>query len=110
MINLYFYAWSDDTKKVGFRFNLKDQFYAKCFSEQQWKEFTSENLHNIFSDDTDYQRKMQKIFLKLHYLAKIDIDDIAVIKTEQIERRKKEEWQCKTLKDWFKLAEKRGHK
>ena len=44
------------------------------------------------------------------WIAKIDIDDIAVIKTEQIERRKKEEWQCKTLKDWFKLAEKRGHK
>ena len=29
---LYFYAWSDDTKKVGFRFNLKDRVpYAKCF-------------------------------------------------------------------------------
>ena len=25
-------------------------------------------------------------------------------------RKKREEWQCKTLKDWYKLAEKRGHK
>ena len=109
---LYFYAWSDDTKKVGFRFNLKDRVpYAKCFTEQQWKEFTSENLHNIFSDDTDYKRKTQtNIFLKLHHLAKIDIDDIAVIKSEQMMRKKREEWQCKTLKDWYKLAEKRGHK
>jgi len=109
---LYFYAWSDDIKKVGFRFNLKDRVpYAKCFTEQQWKEFTSENLHNIFSDDTDYKRKTQtNIFLKLHHLAKIDIDDIAVIKSEQMMRKKREEWQCKTLKDWYKLAEKRGHK
>ena len=109
---LYFYAWSDDTKKVGFRFNLKDRVpYAKCFSEQQWKEFTSDNLHNIFSNDTDYRRKTQTdIFLKLHHLAKIDLDDIAVIRTEQIQRKKQEEWQCKTLKDWYKLAEKRGHK
>ena len=109
---LYFYAWSDDTKKVGFRFNLKDRVpYAKCFTEQQWKEFTSDNLHNIFSNDTDYRRKTQTdIFLKLHHLAKIDLDDIAVIRTEQIQRKKQEEWQCKTLKDWYKLAEKRGHK
>ena len=108
----YFYAWSDDTKKIGFRFNLKDRVpYAKCFSEQQWKEFTSENLHNIFSNDTDYRRKVQTdIFLALHHLAKIDIDDIAVIKSEQMQRKKQEEWQCKTLKDWYKLAEKRGHK
>ena len=108
----YFYAWSDDTKKIGFRFNLKDRVpYAKCFSEHQWKEFTSENLDNIFSDDTDYRRKTQtQIFLALHHLAKIDIDDIAVIKTEQMQRKRKEEWQCKTLKDWYKLAEKRGHK
>ena len=108
----YFYAWSDDTKKIGFRFNLKDRVpYAKCFSEQQWKEFTSENLHNIFSNDTDYRRKVQTdIFLALHHLAKIDIDDIAVIKSEQMQRKRQEEWQCKTLKDWYKLAEKRGHK
>ena len=27
----YFYAWSDDTRKVGFRFNLKDDVpFAKC--------------------------------------------------------------------------------
>ena len=85
--------------------------YAKCFSEQQWKEFTSENLHNIFSNDTDYRRKVQTdIFLALHHLAKIDIDDIAVIKSEQMQRKRQEEWQCKTLKDWYKLAEKRGHK
>ena len=111
-VRFYFYAWSDDSKKVGFRFNLRDRVpYAKCFSEQQWKEFTSENLHNIFSDDTDYQRKMQTdIFLKLHHLAKIDLDDIAVIRTEQLLRKKREEWQCKTLRDWYKLAEKRGHK
>tara|TARA_R100000231_G_scaffold687_1_gene1268 strand:- start:228 stop:1916 length:1689 start_codon:yes stop_codon:yes gene_type:complete len=108
----YFYAWSDDTKKIGFRFNIKDRIpYAKCFSEQQWKEFTSENLHNIFSNDTDYRRKTQTdIFLALHHLAKIDIDDIAVIKSEQMQRKRQEEWQCKTLKDWYKLAEKRGHK
>ena len=108
----YFYAWSDDTKKIGFRFNLNDRVpYAKCFSVQQWKEFTSENLHNIFSNDTDYRRKIQTdIFLALHHLAKIDIDDIAVIKSEQMQRKRQEEWQCKTLKDWYKLAEKRGHK
>jgi superfamily II DNA or RNA helicase len=108
----YFYAWSDDTKKVGFKFNLKDRVpYAKCFSEQQWKEFTSENLHNIFSNDTDYRRKVQTdIFLALHHLSKINIDDIAVIKSEQMQRKRQEEWQCKTLKDWYKLAEKRGHK
>ena len=109
---LYFYAWSDDTKKVGFRFNLKDRVpYAKCFTEQQWKEFTSENLHNIFSDDTDYKRKTQtNIFLKLHHLAKIDIDDIAVIKSEQMMRKKKKNGNVRHLKDWYKLAEKRGHK
>jgi len=108
----YFYAWSDDTKKVGFRFNLKDGVpFAKCFTEQQWKEFTSENLHNIFSNDTDHKRKTKTdIFLKLHHLAKINIDDIAVIRNEQLNRRKKEEWQCNTLKDWLKLAKKRGHK
>ena len=108
----YFYAWSDDTKKLGFKFNLEDLVpFAKCFTEQQWKEYTSENLHNIFSDDTDYKRKIKtNIFLKSHHLAKININDIAVIRNEQLNRRKKEEWQCKTLKDWYKLAEKRGHK
>jgi len=111
-VKFYFYAWSDNTRKVGFTFNLKDTTpHAKCFSETQWKEFTKSNLHDIFSNDTDYRRKsLTEIFLKLNKLSKIDIDDIAVIRTEQIQRKKQEEWKCKTLKDWLKLAEKRGHK
>ena len=111
-VKFYFYAWSDDSRKVGFKFNLKETTpYAKCFSEQQWKEFTKANLHNIFSEHTQHKREnITKIFLNQIYLSKIKIDDIAVIRSEQIQRRKQEEWQCKTLKDWYKLAAKRGHK
>ena len=115
-VKFYFYAWSDDIKKVGFRFNLKETTpYAKCFSEQQWKEFTKANLHNIFSEEwsrySQHKReRITKIFLDQIYLSKIKIDDIAVIRNEQIQRKKQEEWKCKTLKDWYKLAEKRGHK
>ena len=111
-VKFYFYAWSDDSKKVGFKFNLKETTpYAKCFTQQQWKEFTEANLHNIFSEHTQHKREnITKIFLNQIYLSKIKIDDIAVIRSEQIQRRKQEEWQCKTLKDWYKLAAKRGHK
>ena len=42
-------------------------------------------------------------------LAEVEIDDIAVIRSEQQRRKKEEEWSCKTLKDWIKLADKRGH-
>ena len=64
----------------------------------------------IHSKHTDYaKKKFKNEFLNLVRLAEVEIDDIAVVRCEQQRRKKLEEWSCKTLKDWIKLAEKRGH-
>ena len=107
----YFYAWDDDQKRVGFQFSLdRKNPKAKCFTEAQFKDFCKRDLYGIHSKHTDYaKKKFIERFLSLVTLAEVDIDDIAVIRTEQIHRKKQEEWSCKTLKDWIKLADKRGH-
>ena len=67
-------------------------------------------MYGIHSKHTDYaKKKFTEQFLSLVRLAEVDIDDIAVIRSEQQRRKKLEEWSCKTLKDWMRLAEKRGH-
>ena len=117
---LYFYAWDDDFKKVGFEirgykpnvvYDINGQNpKAKCFTEAQFKDFCKKDLYGIHSKHTDYaKKKFTEQFLSLVRLAEVDIDDIAVIRSEQQRRKKLEEWSCKTLRDWIKLAEKRGH-
>ena len=108
---LYFYAWDDDQRKTGFQFSLdRKNPSAKCFTEAQFKDFCKKDLYGIHSKHTDYaKKKFTEQFLSLVRLAEVDIDDIAVIRSEQQRRKKLEEWSCKTLKDWMKLAEKRGH-
>ena len=67
-------------------------------------------MYGIHSKHTDYaKKKFTEQFLSLVRLAEVDIDDIAVIRSEQQRRKKEEEWSCKTLKDWMRLAKKRGH-
>ena len=108
---LYFYAWDDDQKKVGFQFSLgRKNPKAKCFTEAQFKDFCKQDLYGIHSKHTDYaKKKFTERFLSLVTLAEVEIDDIAVIRSEQQRRKKLEEWSCKTLKDWINLAKKRGH-
>ena len=108
---LYFYAWDDDQKKVGFQFSLgRKNPKAKCFTEAQFKDFCKQDLYGIHSKHTDYaKKKFTERFFSLVRLAEVEIDDIAVIRSEQQRRKKLEEWSCKTLKDWIKLADKRGH-
>lgn len=110
-VKFYFYAWDDDQKRVGFQFSLnRKNPKAKCFTEAQFKDFCKKDLYGIHSKHTDYaKKKFIEQFLSLITLAEVDIDDIAVIRTEQIHRKKQEEWSCKTQKDWIKLADKRGH-
>ena len=110
-VKFYFYAWDDDQKRVGFQFSLnRKNPKAKCFTEAQFKDFCKKDLYGIHSKHTDYaKKKFIERFLSLITLAEVDIDDIAVIRSEQIQRKKQEEWQCKTQKDWIKLADKRGH-
>ena len=110
-VKFYFYAWDDDQKRVGFQFSLnRKNPKAKCFTEAQFKDFCKKDLYGIHSKHTDYaKKKFIERFLSLITLAEVDIDDIAVIRTEQIHRKKQEEWSCKTQKDWIKLADKRGH-
>ena len=111
-VKFYFYAWDDDQRKTGFQFSLgRKNPKAKCFTEAQFKDFCKKDLYGIHSKHTDYaKKKFTELFLSLVTLAEVEIDDIAVIRNEQIQRKKQEEWKCKTLKDWYKLAEKRGHK
>ena len=108
---LYFYAWDDDQRKTGFQFSLnRKNPKAKCFTELQFKDFCKKDLYGIHSKHTDYaKKKFTEQFLSLVRLAEVEIDDIAVIRSEQQRRKKLEEWSCKTLKDWIRLAEKRGH-
>ena len=108
---LYFYAWDDDQRKTGFQFSLgRKNPKAKCFTPAQFKDFCKRDLYGIHSKHTDYaKKKFIEQFLSLVRLAEVDIDDIAVIRSEQQRRKKEEEWSCKTLKDWIKLAKKRGH-
>ena len=108
---LYFYAWDDDQRKTGFQFSLgRKNPKAKCFTPAQFKDFCKQDLYGIHSKHTDYaKKKFTEQFLSLVRLAEVDIDDIAVIRSEQQRRKKEEEWSCKTLKDWIKLAKKRGH-
>jgi superfamily II DNA or RNA helicase len=108
---LYFYAWDDDQRKIGFQFSLgRKNPKAKCFTPAQFKDFCKQDLYGIHSKHTDYaKKKFTERFLSLVRLAEVDIDDIAVIRSEQQRRKKEEEWSCKTLKDWLKLAQKRGH-
>ena len=108
---LYFYAWDDDQRKTGFQFSLdRKNPSAKCFTEAQFKDFCKRDLYGIHSKHTDYaKKKFIERFLNLVTLAEVDIDDIAVIRSEQQRRKKEEEWSCKTLKDWMRLAKKRGH-
>jgi superfamily II DNA or RNA helicase len=108
---LYFYAWDDDQRKTGFQFSLgRKNPKAKCFTPAQFKDFCKQDLYGIHSKHTDYaKKKFTERFLSLVRLAEVDIDDIAVIRSEQQRRKKLEEWSCKTLKDWIKLAKKRGH-
>jgi hypothetical protein len=108
---LYFYAWDDDQKRIGFQFSLnRKNPKAKCFTEAQFKDFCKQDLYGIHSKHTDYaKKKFIERFLKLVTLAEVDIDDIAVIKSLQQSRKKLEEHSCKTLNDWMKLAKKRGH-
>ena len=110
-VKFYFYAWDDDQKRVGFQFSLnRKNPKAKCFTEAQFKDFCKKDLYGIHSKHTDYaKKKFIERFLSLITLAEVDIDDIAVIRSEQIQRKKQEEWSCKTQKDWIKLADKRGH-
>ena len=108
---LYFYGWDDDQRKTGFQFSLdRKNPKAKCFTEAQFKDFCKKDLYGIHSKHTDYaKKKFTEQFLSLVRLAEVDIDDIAVVRSEQQSRKKLEEWSCKTLRDWIKLAEKRGH-
>ena len=108
---LYFYAWDDDQRKTGFQFSLgRKNPKAKCFTPAQFKDFCKKDLYGIHSKHTDYaKKKFTEQFLSLVTLAEVEIDDIAVIRSEQQRRKKEEEWSCKTLKDWLKLAKKRGH-
>ena len=108
---LYFYAWDDDQRKTGFQFSLgRKNPKAKCFTPAQFKDFCKQDLYGIHSKHTDYaKKKFTERFLSLVRLAEVEIDDIAVIRSEQQRRKKEEEWSCKTLKDWIKLAKKRGH-
>ena len=108
---LYFYAWDDDQRKTGFQFSLgRKNPKAKCFTPAQFKDFCKQDLYGIHSKHTDYaKKKFTEQFLSLVTLAEVEIDDIAVIRSEQQRRKKEEEWSCKTLKDWIKLAKKRGH-
>ena len=108
---LYFYAWDDDQRKTGFQFSLgRKNPKAKCFTPAQFKDFCKQDLYGIHSKHTDYaKKKFTEQFLSLVRLAEVDIDDIAVVRSEQQRRKKEEEWSCKTLKDWIKLAKKRGH-
>jgi len=108
---LYFYAWDDDQRKTGFQFSLgRKNPKAKCFTPAQFKDFCKRDLYGIHSKHTDYaKKKFTEQFLSLVTLAEVEIDDIAVIRSEQQRRKKEEEWSCKTLKDWLKLAKKRGH-
>ena len=108
---LYFYAWDDDQRKTGFQFSLgRKNPKAKCFTPAQFKDFCKQDLYGIHSKHTDYaKKKFTERFLSLVRLAEVEIDDIAVIRSEQQRRKKEEEWSCKTLKDWLKLAKKRGH-
>ena len=108
---LYFYAWDDDQRKTGFQFSLgRKNPKAKCFTPAQFKDFCKQDLYGIHSKHTDYaKKKFTERFLSLVRLAEVEIDDIAVIRSEQQRRKKLEEWSCKTLKDWMRLAKKRGH-
>ena len=108
---LYFYAWDDDQRKTGFQFSLgRKNPKAKCFTPAQFKDFCKQDLYGIHSKHTDYaKKKFTEQFLSLVRLAEVEIDDIAVIRSEQQRRKKLEEWSCKTLKDWMRLAKKRGH-
>ncbi len=108
---LYFYAWDDDQRKTGFQFSLgRKNPKAKCFTQGQFKDFCKRDLYGIHSKHTDYaKKKFTEQFLSLVTLAEVEIDDIAVVRSEQQRRKKLEEWSCKTLKDWMKLAKKRGH-
>ena len=108
---LYFYAWDDDQRKTGFQFSLgRKNPKAKCFTPAQFKDFCKQDLYGIHSKHTDYaKKKFTEQFLSLVTLAEVEIDDIAVVRSEQQRRKKLEEWSCKTLKDWMKLAKKRGH-
>ena len=108
---LYFYAWDDDQRKTGFQFSLgRKNPKAKCFTPAQFKDFCKQDLYGIHSKHTDYaKKKFTERFLSLVRLAEVEIDDIAVIRSEQQRRKKEGEWSCKTLKDWIKLAKKRGH-
>ena len=101
---LYFYAWDDDQRKTGFQFSLnRKNPKAKCFTELQFKDFCKKDLYGIHSKHTDYaKKKFTERFLSLVRLAEVEIDDIAVIRSEQQRRKKLEEWSCKTLKDWIK--------
>ena len=108
---LYFYAWDDDQRKTGYQFSLgRKNPKAKCFTPAQFKDFCKQDLYGIHSKHTDYaKKKFTERFLSLVRLAEVEIDDIAVVRSEQQRRKKLEEWSCKTLKDWMRLAKKRGH-
>ena len=108
---LYFYGWSDDWDKTEFRFTKeKENTKAQCFTESLWEEYKKADLHNIFNKMSDYNRKRKtKMFWSMNKKQLVEIDDILIIREEREKVRRNEEWQCKTLYDWQKLAEKRGY-
>ena len=108
---LYFYAWDDDQRKTGFQFSLdRKNPSANVLQKHNLKTFVRKTCMVFIQNTQIMQRKkFTEQFLSLVRLAEVDIDDIAVIRSEQQRRKKLEEWSCKTLKDWMRLAEKRGH-
>tara|TARA_S200000501_G_scaffold37459_1_gene30913 strand:+ start:446 stop:2128 length:1683 start_codon:yes stop_codon:yes gene_type:complete len=108
---LYFYGWSDDWNKTEFRFTKEQEnTKAQCFTEGLWQEYKKADLHNIFNTMSTFARKKKtKMFWQLNKKQLVEIDDILIIREERDKLRRNEEWQCKTLYDWQKLAEKRGY-
>ena len=107
---LYFYCYSDDYRKNGFRFpDPKRNIFAKCFYPNQWNEFKRLGLNN-FKKVEDY-KNMTNIdkFWKLNEPAELEINNIQIMREEKERARRFEESQCKTLKDWTLLAHKRGY-
>ena len=107
---LYFYCYSDDYRKNGFRFpDPKRNIFAKCFYQNQWNEFKKLGLNN-FKKVEDY-KIMTNIdkFWKFNDPAEVEINNIQIIREEKERARRFEESQCKTLKDWTLLAHKRGY-
>ena len=88
---LYFYAWDDDQKRIGFQFLLgRKNPKAKCFNELQFKDFCKMDLYGIHSKHTDYaKKKFTEMFLSLNKLALVELMILQLLKMNRYREENK---------------------